>query len=83
MPKALGQSIKIHKHQTEIQGFEDQLKQIQEQHEELGDYSHDIAFKVGANKHELSKRKLSFDVDAIDEVYNFWASNLFKGELEQ
>lgn len=66
----LGQSLKLDRAAVEIQGFEDQLKQIQDGQEVNNDYSHDIAFKVG-RKGEFFKRRLSFEEDAIDDVYNF------------
>jgi len=45
---ALGKSVKISREQVRIQGFEDQIKHIEHIHQEYGgDYSHDIAFKVG------------------------------------
>jgi len=45
---ALGKSVKISREHVRIQGFEDQMKHIEHIHQEYGgDYSHDIAFKVG------------------------------------
>ena len=67
----LGKSMRINRSDVQIQGFEDQLKQIAIQDEHAGDFSLDIAFKVGS-KNDLSKRKLSFEgEDSAIDAYNF------------
>ena len=65
-----------------VQGFEDQLKQIDDLHDRV-DYSHDIAFKVGQRNNDVSQRKFSFDGDHSIDAYNFWYGKAFKIKLEQ